>query len=88
MKGSKMEYLDIVREAKESMEHIYMNMKQAGCFKNLIIRQALVEYHLLKTIGQLSVVLGDLEDDNNNKSAVSQVDFKEMPIQMQEMRIQ
>ena len=87
MKGSKMEYLDIVREAKESMEHIYMVMKQAGCFKHPKIRLALVEYHLLKTIGTLSVLLGDLEDDNNNQTAVSQMDTKEMPTYMQDMRV-
>lgn len=83
-----MEYLDIVREAKESMEHIYMNMKQTGCFNNPVIRRALIEYHLLKTIGKLSVLLGDLEDDNNNQTDVSQVDAKEMPTYMQDMRIQ
>lgn len=82
-----MEYLDIVREAKESMEHIYMNMKQAGCFKNPVIRRALIEYHLLKTIGKLSVLLGDLEDDYNTKDSVSQVDTKEVPTYMQDMRI-
>ena len=83
-----MEDLDIVREAKESMEHIYLNMKQAGCFSNPVIRRALIEYHLLKTIGKLSVLLGDLEDDNNNQTDVSQVDTKEMPTYMQDMRIQ
>ena len=82
-----MEYLDIVREAKESMEHIYMNMKQTGCFSNPIIRRALIEYHLLKTIGKLSVLLGDLEDDNNNQTDVSQMDTKEMSTYMQDMRI-
>lgn len=82
-----MEYLDIVREAKESMEHIYMNMKQAGCFSNPLIRRALIEYHLLKTIGKLSVLLGDLEDDYDTKDSVSQVDTKEMPTYMQDMRI-
>ena len=82
-----MEYLDIVREAKESMEHIYLNMKQAGCFNNPQIRQALIEYHLLKTIGKLSVLLGDLEDDYSNQNPVSQVDTKEMPTYMQDMRI-
>ena len=82
-----MEYLDIVREAKESMEHIYLNMKQAGCFSNPIIRRALIEYHLLKTVGKLSVLLGDLEDDNNNQNTVSQMGAKEMPTYMQDMRI-
>ena len=87
MKDVNMEYLDIVREAKESMEHIYMNMKQTGCFSNPIIRRALIEYHLLKTIGKLSVLLGDLEDDNNNQTDVSQMDTKEMSTYMQDMRI-
>ena len=82
-----MEYLDIVREAKESMEHIYLNMKQAGCFKNPQIRQALIEYHLLKTIGKLSVLLGDLEDDYNNQDSLLQVDKGELPPSMQDMRI-
>ena len=82
-----MEYLDIVREAKESMEHIYLNMKQTGCFNNPQIRQALIEYHLLKTIGKLSVLLGDLEDDYSNQTGVSQMDTKEMPTYMQDMRI-
>lgn len=82
-----MEYLDIVREAKESMEHIYLNMKQTGCFSNPVIRRALIEYHLLKTIGKLSVLLGDLEDDNNNQDSLLQVDKGELPSHMQDMRI-
>ena len=82
-----MEYLDIVREAKESMEHIYMIMKQAGCFKHPKIRLALVEYHLLKTIGTLSVLLGDLEDDNNNQDSLLQVDKGKLSSYMQDMRI-
>ena len=57
-----MEYLDVVRDAKDELINIYEVLKKSGALNDVRIRTALVEYSLLNTINRLSTVLEDLSE--------------------------
>lgn len=57
-----MEYLDVVRDAKDALIIIYEVLKKTGALNDVRIRAALVEYSLLNTINRLSTVLEDLSE--------------------------
>lgn len=57
-----MEYLDVIAESRRSLIYIYEVLKKSGAFKDQRVRSALVEYSLLKAIGELGTILDDLYD--------------------------
>lgn len=57
-----MEYLDVVRDAKDELINIYEVLKKSGALNDIRIRTALVEYSLLNTINRLSTVIEDLSE--------------------------
>lgn len=57
-----MEYLDVVRDAKDELINIYEVLKKSGALNDVRVRTALVEYSLLNTINRLSTVIEDLSE--------------------------
>lgn len=56
-----MEYLDVVRDAKDELINIYEVLKKSGALNDVRVRTSLVEYSLLNTINRLSTVIEDLQ---------------------------
>ena len=59
-----MEYLDVIRDAKDELLRIYDVLKKSGALKDIKVRSSLVEYSLINTINRLSTVLEDLDEWN------------------------
>lgn len=57
-----MEYLDVVRDAKDELIKIYEVLKKSGALNDIRVRSALVEYSLLNTINRLGTVIEDLSE--------------------------
>ena len=57
-----MEYLDVIRDAKDELFRIYDVLKKSGALKDIKVRSSLVEYSLINTINRLSTVLEDLDE--------------------------
>ena len=57
-----MEYLDVVKDAKDELIHIYDVLKKSGALNDIRIRTSLVEYSLLNTINRLSTLIEDLSE--------------------------
>lgn len=57
-----MEYLDVIRDAKDELLRIYDVLKKSGALKDIKVRSSLVEYSLINTINRLSTVLEDLDE--------------------------
>ena len=57
-----MEYLDVVRDAKDELIKIYEVLKKSGALNDVRVRTALVEYSLLNTINRLGTVIEDLSE--------------------------
>lgn len=57
-----MEYLDVIRDAKDELLRIYDVLKKSGALKDIKVRSSLVEYSLINTINRLSTVLEDLTE--------------------------
>lgn len=61
-KELRLEYLDVIAESRRSLIYIHEVLKKSGAFKDQRVRSALVEYSLLKAIGELGTILDDLYD--------------------------
>ena len=57
-----MEYLDVIRDAKDELLIIYDVLKKSGALRDIKVRSSLVEYSLINTINRLSTVLEDLDE--------------------------
>ena len=57
-----MEYLDVIKDAKDELLRIYDVLKKSGALKDIKVRSSLVEYSLINTINRLSTVLEDLDE--------------------------
>lgn len=62
-KEFRVEYLDVIAESRRSLIYIYEVLKKSGALKDPRVRSALVEYSLLKAIGELGTILDDLYDE-------------------------
>lgn len=61
-----MEYLDVIRDVRNTLLSIYTHLKHVGAFNNMIIRSERVEYYLLRCIDQLGITIQDLSDGSDN----------------------
>lgn len=57
-----MEYLDVLRDIRCDLQELYTKLKETGTFDEAKNRFNMVEYHMLKAIGDLGVIIDDLSD--------------------------
>ena len=69
-KEFRVEYLDVIAESRRSLIYIHEVLKKSGAFKDQRVRSALVEYSLLKAIGELGTILDDLYDIESTQPEV------------------
>ena len=69
-KEFRVEYLDVIAESRRSLIYIHEVLKKSGAFKDQRVRSALVEYSLLKAIGELGTILDDLYDIESKQPEV------------------
>ena len=69
-KEFRVEYLDVIAESRRSLIYIHEVLKKSGAFKDPRVRSALVEYSLLKAIGELGTILDDLYDIESKQPEV------------------